>query len=36
MNAGWRIEDLRALTPRVYDLDVPQVIFTDVRGSIAE
>ena len=29
-NAGWRIEDLRALTPRVYDLDVPQVIFTDV------
>ena len=35
-NAGWRIEDLRALTPRVYDLDVPQVIFTDVRGSIAE
>lgn len=24
------------LTPRVYDLDVPQVIFTDVRGSIAE
>lgn len=35
-NAGWRIEDLRELIPKVYDLDVPRVIFTEVRGSIAE
>lgn len=35
-NAGWRIEDLRQLTPKVYVLDEAQVIFTEVRGSIAE
>ncbi|CAK7020989.1 hypothetical protein [uncultured Phascolarctobacterium sp.] len=35
-HAGWRIEDLRQLTPKVYALDEAQVIFTEVRGSIAE
>lgn len=35
-NSGWRIEDLRELTPKVYDLAAAQVIFTEVRGSIAE
>lgn len=35
-DAGWRIEDLRELSPKVYDLSEAQVIFTEVRGSLAE
>lgn len=29
---GWRIEDLRELEPKVYDVDKAGVIFTDIRG----
>ena len=32
---GWRTEDLRELEPQVYELDKGQVIFTELRGSIA-
>lgn len=32
---GWRTDDLRELEPKVYDLDKAQVIFTELRGSIA-
>ena len=33
---GWRVEDLRELQPKVYDLDADgRVIFTELRGSIA-
>ncbi len=35
-NAGWRVEELRELTPKVYSLETAKVIFTEVRGSIAE
>lgn len=35
-NDGWRIEDLRQLTPKIYELNEALVIFTEVRGSIAE
>ncbi len=33
-NKGWRIEDLRVLTPQIYSLEDAQVIFTEIRGSI--
>jgi hypothetical protein len=33
-NKGWRIEDLRSLTPKIYSLEEAQVIFTEIRGSI--
>ena len=32
---GWRTDDLRELEPQVYELDKGQVIFTELRGSIA-
>ena len=32
---GWRTDDLRELEPKVYDLDKAQIIFTELRGSIA-
>ena len=32
---GWRTDDMRELEPKVYDLDKAQVIFTELRGSIA-
>ena len=31
---GWRIEDLRLLEPVVVPLTTPQVVYTQVRGSI--
>lgn len=34
-NKGWRTEDLRELEPHVYDMEKPEVIFTELRGSIA-
>jgi hypothetical protein len=33
-NKGWRVEDLRTLKPQIYSLEDPQVIFTEIRGSI--
>lgn len=30
---GWCPADLMALTPKVYSLDDPQVIYTELRGS---
>ena len=33
-NKGWRVEDLRVLTPQIYSLEDAQVIFTEIRGSI--
>jgi len=33
-NKGWRVEDLRELTPQIYSLEDAQVIFTEIRGSI--
>lgn len=33
-NEGWRVEDLQALAPQVYQLDEAKVIFTELRGSI--
>lgn len=33
-NKGWRIEDLRVLTPKIYSLEEAQVLFTEIRGSI--
>jgi len=33
-NKGWRIEDLRSLTPKIYSLEEAQVIFTEISGSI--
>jgi hypothetical protein len=30
---GWRMEDLKALQPKVMDLDTPRVAFEDVRGD---
>ena len=32
---GWHTDDLRELEPQVYELDKGQVIFTELRGSIA-
>ena len=32
---GWRTDDLRELEPQVYELNKGQVIFTELRGSIA-
>lgn len=29
---GWRIEDLKELKPQIYELNTPQVIFTEIRG----
>lgn len=29
---GWKIEDLRNLEPKVYDVDKAGVIFSDIRG----
>jgi len=29
---GWRTEDLRRLTPKVYPVGEPSVIFADVRS----
>lgn len=34
-NKGWRTEDLREHAPKVYDLDKGEIIFTELRGSIA-
>ena len=31
---SWRIEDLRELEPKVYDLNEAQVLFTEIRGNI--
>lgn len=31
---GWRVDDLRELEPKIYELDEAKVIFTDLRGSI--
>lgn len=33
-NAGWRIEDLRALPCQVFPGDKAGVIFTELRGAI--
>ena len=35
-NDGWRVDDLRNLSPKIYDMDQADIIFTHVHGSIAE
>ena len=30
---GWLIEELRRLPPRVFPLDFPAVLFTDIRSE---
>lgn len=30
---GWLIEELRRLPPRVFPLDAPAVLFTDIRSE---
>jgi hypothetical protein len=30
---GWLIEELRRLPPRVFPLNVPAVLFTDIRSE---
>ena len=34
MNKGWRQEDLKALSCKVYSADQANVIFTELRGAI--
>ncbi len=31
-NSGWRVEDLKLLECKEYDLDKAQIIYTDIRG----
>ena len=32
-NEGWLIEELRRLTPKVFALETPAIIFTDLRNE---
>lgn len=33
-NKGWRLEDLKALSCKIYPADQAAVIFTELRGAI--